>query len=482
MVSMSSSLLSQASAALTALEGLSRASMDYRALSNADALLLAPISASIQRLANTHLALVAGDMALRSSRDLGHSGLAQQQGFRTPEELIRATTGSTAPEAGKAIRAGMIAHEMSSPTPQQPWLAPVGAALSGGALSVSAAEAIRVGLGEPSSAIDAPTLASAASQLCEEAAELDADALQRRARALRNELDEAGIADREAARRSQRSLRFTRLPDGMALLTWRLDPESAAVCGELFDRATSPKRGGPRFVNKTDASKADRMLNDERTVEQLASDTFLELLRHGAAADSSQLLGSGGPVVRAITRREVLDTGEGHGWIEGQDDPICAETVERLSCEGYIQLLEIDAEGNPLDVGREQRLFTRKQRIALAARDGGCRFGDCSRPPSWTEAHHIQHWKRDRGKTDIANGILLCRYHHLLLHNNHWEIERLGGEYYLIPPSTANDRRPRLMPAKSHAIGEAVLAGARADLQEDTAVAAAEDVLLTTVG
>ena len=80
------------------------------------------------------------------------------------------------------------------------------------------------------------------------------------------------------------------------------------------------------------------------------------------------------------------------------------------------------------------RLYTRRQKVALAARDGGCLFPTCERPPSWTEAHHIKHWARDRGETNVNEGVLLCRHHHLLVHNNHWEIERVNSAYWLIPP------------------------------------------------
>ena len=74
----------------------------------------------------------------------------------------------------------------------------------------------------------------------------------------------------------------------------------------------------------------------------------------------------------------------------------------------------------------------------------------CDRPPSWTEAHHIQHWARDGGRTDIADGILLCRHHHLLFHNNGWEIEREGCAYWLVPPADVDPgRTPIRLESKS---------------------------------
>lgn len=264
-----------------------------------------------------------------------------------------------------------------------------------------------------------------------------------RARALRDELDEAGIRDRETARREQRSLRFYRRPDGMSRLTWDLDPESAALVGDVYDRATSPRRGGPRF----DSIEATRIADDSRSTEQLASDVFVDLLRAGADADSSQLLGSGAPTVRVIVTATTLGTRAGYGRIEGQSDPVSIETVERLACSGGTIAVRFDDHGQPLDVGREQRLFTARQRIALAVRDGGCRWPGCERPPSWAEAHHVDHWARDGGKTDVADGVLLCRHHHLLLHNNHWEIERRPGGLWLIPPEVGCEPVPMRDPA-----------------------------------
>lgn len=441
-------LESLTAAAVEALEAVPRSVAMMGALSDESLLRQVEVAATLQRLASTHAALLAGEVARRSDRSLGHSGLAQRTGFRTPEELVRVTTGSTKQQASQAVRVGALAHDAASPAPQHPWLRPVSAALVDATLSSSAADAIRAGLGEPSASVPAAALERAAARLC--ALGIDADQLYRRARDERDALDEAGIAEREAALRDQRSFRLTKLPDGMSRATWLLDPESAAALAEVVDRATSPRRGGPRFVSGHDAALSESVLADTRSTEQLASDVLLELLRQGAAHDSSRLLSTGAPVVRAIVTATSVHTRNGHGWIEGQHSPVSIETIERLSCGGAVQQVTVDAAGQPLDLGREQRLFSRHQRIALAIRDGGCRWPGCDRPPSWTEAHHTRHWARDGGATDVANGILLCRHHHLLLHNNGWEIRQNGAGFWLVPPLEIDaQQRPRPMPSAS---------------------------------
>ena len=433
---MSSTLESHFEKAVAALEAIPTDAAIYSAVTDASLLRLTDFMGRLQRALGTSSALISGEVARRSTADLGHSGLAQSSGFRTPEELIRSATGGTARDAGQAVRVGRLAHGDE----QRPWLAPVGAAVTDEHLSLSAAESIGLGLGLPTSSVPTHVLAAAAQQLCDEARTLDADHLLRRARDLRNDLDAAGIPLREEERRAQRALRFHRRADGLSRLTWDLDPETAAQVGDLYDRATSPRRGGPRF----DSPDSTRIADDPRTTEQLASDVFLQLLRAGSDADSSQLLGSGAPSLRVLVSAD-------RGHIEGQHDPVSTETVDRLRCTGTVTPITV-RDGQPIDVGREQRLYTHRQRIALAARDGGCRWPGCDRPPSWTEAHHIDHWARDNGKTDVANGILLCRHHHLLLHNRHWHITRDGPDYQLLSPN--GELRP--MPSKSPAMREVV--------------------------
>ncbi|MFL6182159.1 MAG: HNH endonuclease signature motif containing protein, partial [Actinomycetes bacterium] len=83
--------------------------------------------------------------------------------------------------------------------------------------------------------------------------------------------------------------------------------------------------------------------------------------------------------------------------------------------------LLLDAQGTVVDLGRTRRLFSTQQRKLLAARDGGCRWPGCHRPPAHTDAHHVKPW-HDGGVTDVSNAVLLCRHHHRLVHEGGWRI------------------------------------------------------------
>lgn len=447
-------LIAETTAVFGVVSEIPRDVANYRALDDEALLELTRLWSQVQALTGTHAALAAGELARRSAPSLGSQGLAQRTGHRTPEELVRVTTGSTKRDAQTAVRVGKLAVDAAGIADPmtgevadalEPWLAAVGSAMVSGTISVACAESIRNGLGEPTTEVTAGMLADAAVQLVRLVAQsgTDADRLYRAASDLRNDIDESGIVDRERARYESRSLRWTKNADGTARLVWNMDPETATIAGDLYDRATSPRRGGPRFVSELGKADEERIMQDARTTEQLASDVFVELLRQGADADSSQLLGTGAPVVTVYVTRESIER-SGHARVAGQPEPVSLATSQRHMCSGGVAELTSDETGNPLDLEREQRLFSAKQKKVLAAKWGGCAVTGCERPASWTEAHHIQHWSRDRGKTNILDGILLCRHHHLLFHNNGWEITREGHTYWLIPPSAVDPDQTRV--------------------------------------
>lgn len=101
-------------------------------------------------------------------------------------------------------------------------------------------------------------------------------------------------------------------------------------------------------------------------------------------------------------------------------------------------------------MGREQRLFTAAQRAALAVRDGGCLWPGCTRPASWSEAHHLNGWSAAEGLTNLDDGILLCARDHLRLHNDGWQINRQRTQYWLTPPQKLDPARtPILLQSKA---------------------------------
>lgn len=457
-------------AAIEALRELPGDVDSFRVMPEAELLEANLLRAEAGILLDANAALIAGEISHRSRPELGHDGLAQRTGHRTPVQFLRNTTGAPKHQVVTSLRTGELLGEIADEgkvdeatgevsTPTMPWLRAVADEVAAGRLSPAAAEAIRGGLGSPNDAVSVDELARAATRLVAESlAGVDVDRLWKRARELRDQLDADGVALREEQQRAARDFRLIENPrDGGGRAIWTMDPETFASVKELFDRATSPRRGGPRFVTPDQAARAAGIEADERTTGQLASDVMLQLLAQGADADSSTLLGSGAPVIRITVAQTALETGVGLGRIDGIDEAVSLRTVERLLCGGESVRLGFDGNANVLDVEKEQRLFSKRQREALAVKFGGCAHPGCDRPPSWCEAHHIKHWKRDNGKTELANGILLCKWHHLKYHNEGYEIVvDDGGRYWLVPPPTGDPSHPRpapeLMPLRSAAL------------------------------
>src|SRR5205807_5022187 len=64
-------------------------------------------------------------------------------------------------------------------------------------------------------------------------------------------------------------------------------------------------------------------------------------------------------------------------------------------------------------------------RRALRSRDDGCRFPGCTHR-RFLHAHHIHHWARG-GPTSLENLVQLCFYHHRLVHEGGFSVERTAG-------------------------------------------------------
>lgn len=415
-----------------------------------------------------------GVIATKSTRDHGHSGIAQKNGHRTTEALIQAVTGSSRAEAARQVRVGRSLIDPSSPaevaavdslggaTPLvvppsvERWDAPLRHAYLGQQISAAQNDAIRRGLGEPvtqpgehlASEETREAWSAACGHLVEEASRSTVEELFQAARVIRDTLDPEGAARRYEQAHEARSFRMWRDADGVDHAKIRFEPHGAAEFRAVFDAALRPRKGGPRFVDADEKAAAERLAQDPRSNEQLSYDLMLDMVNAGARAEAETVFGVRQAGVRVVAEKHVAYgfgderssgkrtigiTEDGHttlpGWL-----------VQQRVCFTGAGEFAFDRTGDPLYVGREQRPFAPKQRIAMAIRDGGCMWHGCDVPASYCEAHHIDPWEHG-GRTDIDRGILLCRYHHMNLHANGWKITRdrgtprhKPGDFMLHPP------------------------------------------------
>jgi Domain of unknown function (DUF222) len=307
----------------------------------------------------------------------------------------------------------------------------VRAALAAGEISLSKAHVMRVALDRLPAGLSTETLERAQTSLLEHATVLDPKRLARVGMRLREVIDPDGVdaheqrlLEREEAKARRSSWLTSRSEDGITRF-WLRTPE---LVGDTFlsilEGFAAPRR-------------TDEQGPDTRPYPQRLGEAFEEWL---SRQDPESLPDHGGlPATLMITTKGDGQQPQTGTTASGQ--PIPVRTISWLACTAWLMLALVDDHGVPLKLGRAKRLFTAAQRLALAVRDKGCIFPGCDRPPSWCEAHHVGAWTRG-GPTDLANGCLVCGYHHRLIHTGHWQIVMADdGHPLVIPPDWIDPQR-----------------------------------------
>jgi hypothetical protein len=189
------------------------------------------------------------------------------------------------------------------------------------------------------------------------------------------------------------------------------------------------REGGAFIVAALEALLPPRAADDTRTPAQRRADALVELARQRMKA------AGGRPHVSLIVRSETLSgAAAAPGGELDRAGVVPGETALRIACDASLSIITVDRTGRLLDISGAARSIPPRLHRALAARDRGCRFPSCDRPPEWTDAHHIRHWARG-GKTKAANLVLLCRRHHRLVHEGGWRLEwGEDGQLEAMPP------------------------------------------------
>ena len=98
------------------------------------------------------------------------------------------------------------------------------------------------------------------------------------------------------------------------------------------------------------------------------------------------------------------------------------EIARRLTCDSRIQTVIVDGKREPIGIGRVSQTVPPWLKRLVKQRDRCCTFPGCE-DMRYNQAHHVWHWALG-GPTDLDNLILVCGFHHKLVHEHGWGVNR----------------------------------------------------------
>lgn len=299
----------------------------------------------------------------------------------------------------------------------------VRAGLAEGLFTVEHARVIVRALDELPTDVPAAIVAKAETQLCDWAAEFTPRELRQLAGRivstvapeLGEEADAKAIQRLEAESAARATLSITPQGDGTTRLHG-LVPDAVGV--RL--RTVLESFAQPRVA----ALEADGKV---RPRSRLMAEALGQLLE---TVDADTLPSHGGDATTVIVTVPLAQLRAELGIAEMGETLISAAEARRLACTAAIIPAVLGGQSEILDLGRSRRLHSPAQRKALRLRDGHCRAEGCSVPAAWCDVHHAgQPWSRG-GRTDLADGALLCGHHHRRAHDPAYDTTRLpNGEF-----------------------------------------------------
>jgi hypothetical protein len=204
--------------------------------------------------------------------------------------------------------------------------------------------------------------------------------------------------------------------------------------GSRFGLAASlPAADGAKFAAKLDAlaEKIPSLPTDlenawgDRTrpesIEARRADALLLLVEEAQSGDGKPILDT------VVVHTDLVDHLNGGGSsIEG-GGVIPPAVTSRLLCDSKLQTVLSDGNNGVVGIGRADREVPTWLRRELDRRDGGCcTFPGCTFR-RYLQAHHIIHWEHG-GPTNLDNLLLVCGFHHKLVHDYGWSV-RLRDDF-----------------------------------------------------
>jgi hypothetical protein len=378
--------------------------------------------------------------------ELAQRGLAPRVGYHSLSALLRDVLRVSPAEASARLRAATVAGPQQALGGQTlaPLLPVAAAAQAEGVLSPAQLRVITDVIDKIPSAVRAEWAESVETSMVTHAAEHDPVTLAKIGRRLIELLDPDGTLSDDADRARRRELTLLIHPDGTGTLRGATDAHLTELLAVVFDSLASPKHPHTAAADTTAVADADpASSSDTRTPAQRRHDALVDVLR--PVVSSGQLPAAGGIPATILLTATAEQWENGQGLVTtGHGALVTVATAQRMAGG--------DARTVPVILGRakeviaygtSQRIFTKAQRYAIIARDGGCTWPGCDRPPSHCEVNHVIPWAAG-GETSVPNGALVCTGDHPNLDHNGWIATLINGiPHYIPPPWIDPEQKPR---------------------------------------
>ncbi len=164
--------------------------------------------------------------------------------------------------------------------------------------------------------------------------------------------------------------------------------------------AAGPGGAGGRITGVFDAPSFDALRTaldslcgpptpeDQRSLAERRGDGLAELCRQRLDTADLPMVGGQRPHLTVTVPLVELETRARTAMLD-HGGPLTTAQLRMLACDCEVIPVVLDGTGQPVDIGRVSRVVPRHLRRAVAARDRGCAFPGCGRPPSWCDAHHV---------------------------------------------------------------------------------------------
>ena len=256
--------------------------------------------------------------------------------------------------------------------------------------------------------------------------------LERLCRRFRRLIDDGAIPGMEPVKDPSLDLRGVRVRTtdaGHMRIEVTLDPSDAALVLAAIDRVRDELRA---VTAPTGGVSAETRERDAKVPAPGRLDGLIAMAERTLAPAPQVDIDSGSDhhvhqVVVHLDQAVLGPDGARDAYLD-DGTRVSAETFRRMSCDSALVTVATGEAGEVLDVGRKTRAVPAAIRRALWSRDQGCRFPMCTNR-RFVHAHHVWHWAHG-GPTRLDNLVLLCGFHHRLLHEG-------GFKMSLAPDRTA---------------------------------------------